>query len=159
MCVEAECVMVAAFCSSWLLLYGNQCNCSEILGPLCSFIYVADQLCHNSETIFSHQLQYIPGCVIITCSLLSPHFLDGFFHFTSQNIRPFSSASTSSSGSTTKFSGRLGRSYDSTIWFSQIFSAFLLSTIISPVDSSMPMFWIPWFSFQPSSLLFMCIKF
>jgi len=128
MCDEVDCAMVAAFYSFGLLLYGNHCNCSEILGPFCSFTYVVDHLCHNSEFTFSQQLQYIPGCIIIPCSLLIPHFLDGFFHFTLQNIRAFSSASTSSSGSTSRFSGWL---YNYIIRLSQIFRICLLSTIIS----------------------------
>jgi hypothetical protein len=41
-------------------------------------------------------LQYIPRCIVIPYSLLIPHFLDGFFHFTSQNTRAFSSEYTSS---------------------------------------------------------------
>ena len=36
----------AAFCSLF--------DFTEILGPLSSLIYVADQLCHNFETFFSH---------------------------------------------------------------------------------------------------------
>jgi len=44
-CDEADCAMLAAFCSFWLL-QSNHCNFNEILGPLSSFIYTADQLCH-----------------------------------------------------------------------------------------------------------------
>jgi hypothetical protein len=42
----------------------------------------------TQATTFSQQFQYIPRYIII-CSLLIPHLLDSFCHFTLQNIRAF----------------------------------------------------------------------
>ena len=61
MCDEVECMMAAALRSFWLLLKGNYGNFSEILEQFSSFLYVVDQLCHYSETIFPQQLSTSPA--------------------------------------------------------------------------------------------------
>ena len=67
----------------------------------------------------------------------------------------FSSASSSSSGSTPRLFGHWGRSYGSVMWVSQIISACYLSTIHFPLESSVPVFWILWFYFQFFSFMYM----
>jgi hypothetical protein len=42
--------MVAVFCSCWLLLQDNHWKFSDIAGPFSGVVYVADQLCHHSDT-------------------------------------------------------------------------------------------------------------
>lgn len=79
-----------------------------------SLIYVGHSpvpymLCHYSETVFCRHFEYIPGYIIVSCSPFTPHPLASIFHFSSQNIRAFSSPSTSTSVSTSRFSGRLGQ--------------------------------------------------
>ena len=62
---------------------------NEVLGRMSGYQYIVDQFCHQSETIFSQRLPYIPRYIIISRILLIPHLLDRFFHFTLQNIRVF----------------------------------------------------------------------
>jgi hypothetical protein len=72
--------MVSAFCSLWLLLYGNYCS-NKIPGPFSRFIYVFDQCCQKLEAIFLQQFQYILRYIIISCSPLivsSPWYLFPF---------------------------------------------------------------------------------
>ena len=83
MCNEADCVMIAAFCSFWLFSKAVFITSMKSLGQS-----LVSYMCQLFETIFSQQFEYIPRYVIIS-SLCIFHLLDSFFHLPAWNIRAY----------------------------------------------------------------------
>jgi hypothetical protein len=70
MCDKADCVIVAAFCSLWLLFYGNYCNFREVLWPLSSFINVSSSTYKNTRIKYMHNCKQIKDNKksVLTCT-------------------------------------------------------------------------------------------
>jgi len=84
MCDEVDCMIAATLCSFWLLPKGNHGNLMKSLSntPVScmllissSFLYVVDQLCHYSETIFPQQLSTSPATSSSPVAFLSISFI------------------------------------------------------------------------------------
>jgi hypothetical protein len=110
MCDEVQCAMVAAFCRFGFLIEGNHCKFSEILGPPSSFIYVFDRCIIILIPSSPKSLGTSPGTSSSSVAFLSLISLIDLSTSLCKTNEHFLSASTSYSGSISRFSGRLGRS-------------------------------------------------
>ena len=89
MCDEADNALVSAFCSFWLLVEGNNCNFSEILGPLSSFIYMLlISYVYTLRPSSPNSLNTSPGTSSSPVAFLFLISLLAFYHSALQNGRP-----------------------------------------------------------------------
>ena len=106
---------ILALCATRLLhfvVYGfffkaTDATLVQSLGPS-TVSYIADQLCHYSQTIFCQQFKYIPRTSSFPAAVVSLISLIAFSTLLHKTQGPFSSGSTSPSGSTFRISGWLG---------------------------------------------------